>query len=40
MDQIILFTNSAIFNRACKVVYYFVTALAIGLYLSGFRGAL
>lgn len=34
------FNNSVGFNKACKLVYYFMTALAIGLFLSEFRGML
>jgi hypothetical protein len=38
--KIIDFNNSAAFNKACKLVYWFMTALAIGLFLSEFRGVL
>ena len=34
------FNNSVAFNKACKLVYYFMTALAIGLFLSELRGML
>jgi hypothetical protein len=42
------FNNSVVFNKACKLVYYFMTALAIalgagfanGLFLSELRGML
>lgn len=34
------FNNSAAFNKACELVYWFMTALAIGLFLSELRGVL
>jgi hypothetical protein len=48
LKQVSDFNNSVAFNKACKLVYYFMTALAIalgagfanGLFLSELRGIL
>jgi hypothetical protein len=48
LKQLADFNNSVAFNKACKLVYYFMTALAIalgagfanGLFLSELRGML
>jgi hypothetical protein len=40
LNKITDFNNSAAFNQACKLVYWFMTALAIGLFLSELRGVL
>jgi hypothetical protein len=40
LKQLADFNNSVAFNKACRLVYYFMTALAIGLFLSELRGML
>jgi hypothetical protein len=33
------FNDSNAFNKACKLLYYFMTALSIGMFLARLRGA-
>jgi hypothetical protein len=40
VKQAIAFSNSPAFNRFCKLVYYFMTALAIGMGATELRGLL
>jgi hypothetical protein len=38
LKQVSDFNNSVAFNKACKLVYYFMTALAIGLFYPNSEG--
>jgi hypothetical protein len=38
--RVVDFNNSAAFNKACKLVYFFMQAVAIGLFLDQLRGQL
>jgi hypothetical protein len=33
------FNDSTAFNKACKLLYYFMTALTVGMLLARLRGA-
>jgi hypothetical protein len=36
--RVIDFNNSAAFNKACKLVAFFMQAVAVGLFLNQLRG--
>jgi hypothetical protein len=40
VKRAIAFSNSPAFNRFCKLAYYFMTALAIGMGATELRGIL
>jgi hypothetical protein len=40
LNRVIDFNNSAAFNKACKLVYFFMQAVAVGLFLDQLRGQL
>jgi hypothetical protein len=40
LKKIVDFNNSAAFNKACKLVYFFMQAIAVGLFLAQLRGQL
>lgn len=40
IKRVIDFNNSVAFNKACKLVYFFMQAVAVGLFLDQIRGQL
>jgi hypothetical protein len=38
LNRVIDFNNSAAFNKACKLVAFFMQAVAVGLFLNQLRG--
>lgn len=39
-QRVIDFNNSAAFNKACKLVSFFMQAVAVGLFLNQLKGEL
>jgi hypothetical protein len=40
LKKIVDFNNSAAFNKSCKLVYFFMQAMAVGISLGQLRGYL